>query len=247
MNRPAPDQAARHAFLTDPVKPNGSIRSLAQQEASPPRSAPVPCFLSRPVIRRSPVLIAAALAMVLALAMRAQEAPVEFTTEEPAGMTEAATKLRPALFFTKTEAGKKVFGHVGFFIHEDGLALFPLDSLCAGTVPIFRTAEAPQAVLKPPVVLEVFPDQALALVKFDHRPQGNSKHRHVGGCGAIGLHRGRTTAGGGRRADRRPPHRLRIDDASSATGSQAVQHRDGKQSVLRADADVWSTDRQRAR
>ena len=109
--------------------------------------------------------------MVLAMAGRAEEAPVEFTTEEPAGLTVAATKLRSALFFTKTEAGKKVFGHVGFFINEDGLALYPLEPLCAETTPIFRTAEAPQSALKPPVVLEVFPDQALALVKFDHRPQ----------------------------------------------------------------------------
>jgi hypothetical protein len=148
-----------------------SIRGLPQQAHSPQPNAPVPYSVSRPAIRRSPLLIAVALTMVLAVAGRAQEAPVEFTTEEPAGMTEAATKLRSALFFTKTKAGEKVFGHAGFFIGKDGLALYPLEPLCGETVPIFRTAEAEDAALKPPVVLEVFPEQALALVKFDHRPQ----------------------------------------------------------------------------
>lgn len=134
------------------------MKPLAQDQAA------CHAFLTKP-------LISAALAMVLAMAGRAQEAPAEFTTEEPAGLTEAATKLRSAVFFTKTEVGKKVFGHVGFFINEDGLALYPLGPLCGETTPVFRTDESAQAPLKPPVVLEVFPDEALALVKFDHRPQ----------------------------------------------------------------------------
>jgi hypothetical protein len=144
---------------------------LAQDQAA--RSFPkrLPLSPSGRHARAPRPLVAAALALVLTMAGGSQEPLPAIPTEEPAGLTEAATKLRSALFFTKTEVGKKVIGHAGFFISEDGLALYPLDPLCAETPPIFRTVEFRGAAFKPPVVLEVFPDQALALVKFDHRPQ----------------------------------------------------------------------------
>jgi tetratricopeptide (TPR) repeat protein len=147
------------------------MTQLSQEPAA--RSLPDPLLRipSSRHARASQPLMAVALAMVLTMAGGAQEALPPIPTEEPAGLTEAANQLRSAVFFTIGAAGRKVFGDTGFFISADGLALYRLDPLCADPPPIFRTAEIRGGGLKPPVVLEVFPDQALALLKFDHRPR----------------------------------------------------------------------------
>jgi hypothetical protein len=123
----------------------------------------------------SRVLQAAALGMLLATAVQAEEASVAITEDVPAGLVETAEKLRPALFFVLLQAGDKVVPQVGFFIDDKGMALCPLDPLHAKPVPVFRVGEGKSEVLKSPVVLEVFPDQGLALVKFDHKPAASLK------------------------------------------------------------------------
>lgn len=115
-------------------------------------------------------LMAAAFAVVLGAAGQAQEVPVAISAEMPAGLEEKTTKLRAALFFTLPPAGDEVVPYVGFFIDGKGLALCPLEPLHTKTVPVFRTGAGEQAVLKKPVVLEVFPDEHMALVKFDYTP-----------------------------------------------------------------------------
>jgi hypothetical protein len=115
-------------------------------------------------------LMAAVISLALATAGQSQEPPVAIAADVPAGLLETATKLRPALFFSRLPLGDKVVPQVGFFIDDTGLALCPLGPLHAKPVPDFRTGEGKSDVLKSPVVLGVFPDQALALVKFDHKP-----------------------------------------------------------------------------
>jgi hypothetical protein len=121
-------------------------------------------------MRKSRPLMAAALSLVMATEGRSQEPPAAITAEVPAGLLESATKLRPALFFSLLPLGDKVVPHVGFFIDDKGLALCPLWPLHAKPIPAFRTGEGKSEVLKSPAVLEVFPEQMLALVKFDHKP-----------------------------------------------------------------------------
>lgn len=125
-------------------------------------------------MRKSRPLMAAALSLVLATEGRTQEPPAAITAEVPAGLLETATKLRPAVFFSLLPLGDKVVPHVGFFINDKGLALCPLWPLHAKPTPAFRTGEGKSEVLKNPVVLEVFPDQMLALVKFEHKGIGVS-------------------------------------------------------------------------
>lgn len=113
-------------------------------------------------------LMVAAVALTLVAVGDAQVASVSIATEAPAGLEETATKLRAALIFTLPLASDKVIPQVGFFIDGNGLALCPLEPLHAKAAPVFRTGEGQQGVLKKPVVLKVFPDQRLALVKFDY-------------------------------------------------------------------------------
>lgn len=136
-------------------------------------------FLSRrlhPLSWREPrALAAAALGVWLTMAGRAEEAPVTITAEAPAGLAETATKLRQALFHVQIQAGSQVVPQVGFFIDDKGLAICPLESLHTKTVPVFRTGEGGRDVLKQPVVLKVFSDQGLALVRFEHKPAASLK------------------------------------------------------------------------
>ena len=122
---------------------------------------------------RNPLfLVAMALAGVL-MALKGQEATAAISTETPPGLGDLALKREPALFFTLSPAGTKVIPHVGFFIDTKGLALCALEPLYAKAAPVFRTGEGKQVELKKPVVLAVFPEERLALVKFDHKPAGS--------------------------------------------------------------------------
>jgi S1-C subfamily serine protease len=114
-----------------------------------------------------------ALAEALIPASVAQEEKppeVAIATEVPAGLMEAAKKSEAAVFFTMPQSGTKVIPFAGFFITADGLALCPLNPLLDKTVPVFRTSADGATELKKPVVLGVFPDEELALLKFDHKP-----------------------------------------------------------------------------
>jgi hypothetical protein len=120
-------------------------------------------------------MIAAAMAGMLVMAGHAQDQPVAIEAEVPAGLLEAAVKLRPGTFYTLPKLHGNLVPKVGFFIDDNGLALCPLEPLHVTPVPVFRTGERDSDILKNPVVLEVFPDQSLALLKFDHKPSASLK------------------------------------------------------------------------
>lgn len=57
---------------------------------------------------------------------------------------------------------------VGFFISEDGLALVALTAIGWGEVPEVRTADG--TVIEWGAILGLYPEQDLALMRFEHRP-----------------------------------------------------------------------------
>lgn len=93
--------------------------------------------------------------------------------EAPPALLEMAETKRDALILISWSPGKgakgKELAFLGFFISRDGLVLCPLDPLCGGAAPEFMMAGGVR--LKPPVVLGIFEEEGLALVKFEHKPE----------------------------------------------------------------------------
>lgn len=58
---------------------------------------------------------------------------------------------------------------LGVFISADGLALVSLFGFAQATEPVIVTADGTE--LRPGIILGIFPEQELALVKFKHRPK----------------------------------------------------------------------------
>ena len=102
----------------------------------------------------------------------AEELPIDGIAEvPPAGLVEAASGKRSALFFSQKQIGRSVVPFVGFFVGANGLALCPLEILCGKGVPSFQLTRDGRSVLKNPVMLGVFPEENLALLKFDYKPE----------------------------------------------------------------------------
>jgi hypothetical protein len=120
-------------------------------------------------------LLAAALtfAGLLATEVGAEDAPAWTGTSKtaPAGLRDLALTKRGALFFSQQRVGEKVVPSIGFFIGADGLALCPLPPLSWKSGPSFTMDDEEQTALPTPVVLAVFPEQELALVKFASKPK----------------------------------------------------------------------------
>lgn len=120
-------------------------------------------------------LLGAALSIagLLAPAVGAEDAPAWAGTAKtaPAGLLDVALTKRQALFFTEQKVGGKVFPFLGFFIGADGLALCSLTPLSWKTGPAFKMGDQERTALPQPLVLAVFPEQELALVKFTYQPK----------------------------------------------------------------------------
>ncbi len=121
-------------------------------------------------------LLAAALvslACLLTPPARAEDTPAWAGTAKtaPQGLLELALTKRGALFFTEQAMGTGALHVLGCFISADGLALCPLTPLSWQTGPVFHVADEGMAALPQPLVLAVFPEQEVAILRFKHKPK----------------------------------------------------------------------------
>jgi hypothetical protein len=92
--------------------------------------------------------------------------------DAPPELIKMANSKRAAVFYTMQIVGKGAgLAFFGFFISGDGLALCPLEVLCWKEAPRFRAGSHGEVALKTPVVLAIFEEEGLALVKFAYKPE----------------------------------------------------------------------------
>ena len=99
----------------------------------------------------------------------AAQPPFSPTSENEEALSKLATTKRgSAIKMTQVGEEEVMNSSYGAFISEDGLALVDLEMLAKGKEPMVVAADAK---LEFGTILGVFPEQNLALMKFDHRPQ----------------------------------------------------------------------------
>lgn len=98
----------------------------------------------------------------------AQPPPSPVGKAEEALSKLAATKRGSAIQMTQVGEEEVMNSSYGAFISEDGLALVDLEMLAKGNEPMIVAADAK---LEFGIILGVFPEQNLALMKFDHHPK----------------------------------------------------------------------------
>lgn len=131
---------------------------------------------SQAIIPRANTLLAAVLLLIPTThaATEAAAAEPEFhipkISPQPESLAKLAASKQQAVFsLGLVTAGGESIMNKGFFLNRDGNALCPLMYLCRDALPRFDASDG--TVLARPKVLATFPDQGLALLKFNYQPK----------------------------------------------------------------------------
>ena len=117
-------------------------------------------------MKTTTILCIALMAVLLPAVAYAQREPDK---QADAALAKLATEMRAAaLKFTWKLKGGYSMHSLGVFVSKDGLALVAMDAVTTDNVPTVLTANGKS--LRFGTILKLFPEQGVALMKFDHKP-----------------------------------------------------------------------------